>query len=134
MNAHVHYMANLIRKTSGIGVRKINTWSEILGHPIIGSFFIPHRLSGADYLNLLQEVVRPAFMKLEKIMKYGFNIDCLEFALDQRLCGYNYKTQKESFKGAIRQFFKSNIYEYLVEIVNVSTVHAFTRKRMLDRN
>jgi hypothetical protein len=65
--------------------------------------------------------------------------DFLEFALDQRLRGHNYKTQKESFKGAIRQFDKTNrtftLWNGLSpETINVlvSTVHAF--KRMLDSN
>jgi hypothetical protein len=63
--------------------------------------------------------------------------DFLEFALDQRLRGHDYKTQKESFKGVVRQSFLTNrtftLWNGLSpETVNVSTVHAF--KRMLDRN
>jgi hypothetical protein len=63
--------------------------------------------------------------------------DFLEFALDQRLRGHDCKTQKESFKGVVRQSFLTNrtftLWNGLSpETVNVSTVHAF--KRMLDRN
>jgi hypothetical protein len=56
--------------------------------------------------------------------------DFFEFALDQRLRGHDYKTQKESFKGVVRQSFLTNrtftLWDGLSpETVNVSTVHAF---------
>jgi hypothetical protein len=39
----------------------------------------------------------------------GYMDEFLEFALEQRLRGHSYKTQKESFKDAIRQFFLTKL-------------------------
>jgi hypothetical protein len=88
-------------------------------------------------LRKLNYELRLEILSLPNQLFPGCMGDFLEFALDQRLRGHDYKTQKESFKVVVRQSFLTNrtftLWNGLSrETVNVSTVHAF--KRMLDRN
>lgn len=53
----------------------VNVWAGILGPHIIGPFFLPDRLTGAAYLNLLQEEVGPAINEMEIDYQFWYQHD-----------------------------------------------------------
>jgi hypothetical protein len=66
---------HLVLQTHSQYRNSVNVWVGILGHRIIKPFFIPHRLSGADYLNLLQEFVGPALYEIRENHEIWFQHD-----------------------------------------------------------